>query len=67
MGVKNMKQRSKPRIPKPEPGTDAGVQLGAFGVPDVQHQTKPKGKAVQVSMDDAIKLAEAKKGETDQP
>ena len=60
-----MKKR-RPRIPKPDPGTDAGIQIGSLGVPDVEHRTKPKGEAVQVSMDDALKLAEAKKGETAQ-
>ncbi len=53
--------KRKPRITKPDPGTDAGVQLGAFGVPDVEHHTKPKSEAVQVSMDDAMKLKEAEK------
>ena len=58
-----MPKQSKPRIPMAEPGTDAGVQLGAFGVPDKEHQSKPKGAAVQISLDDALKLAEAQKGD----
>ncbi len=54
--------KRKPRIPKAEPGhPEAGLQLGAFGVPDVEHHTKPKSEAVQVSMDDELKLQEAEK------
>ena len=53
-----MPKRSRPRIPKPDPGTDVGIQLGALGVPDKEHRTKPKGEDVQISMDDAIKLKE---------
>ncbi len=56
--------RRKPRIPKTEPGhPEAGLQFGSLGVPDVEYIPKGKGEAVQISMDDAVKLAEAMKGE----